>query len=108
MNCCAIESSIKQSSSIVNDSVREDVSEPLMQDCTNCGGHSRPLSRKTMLLMLKPELLEHAMTGAYSFCSAMDCAVVYFEERGSHQFTVDDLRVRVGLKAKRDPIPLCY
>ena len=108
MNCCAIEPSIKQSSSIVNDSVREDVSEPLMQDCTNCGGHSRPLSRKTMLLMLKPELLEHAMTGAYSFCSARDCAVVYFEEHGSHQFTIDDLRIRVGLKAKRDPIPLCY
>jgi len=61
-----------------------------------------------MLLMLKPELLEDAMTGAYSFCSARDCAVVYFEEHGSHQFTVDDLRIRVGVKVKHDPIPLCY
>ena len=108
MNCCAIESSIKQSSSRVNDSVSEEVSESVTQDCINCGGHSRPVSRKTMLLMLKPELLEHAMTGAYSFCSARDCAVVYFEEHGSHQFTVDDLRIRVGVKVKHDPIPLCY
>src|SRR6266849_7540283 len=108
MNCCAIESSIKQSSSRVNDSVSEDVSESVTQDCTNCGGHSRPVSRKTVLLMLKPELLEQAMTGTYTFCSARDCPVVYVEEQGSHQFTIDDLRVRVGLKAKENPIPLCY
>src|SRR6266704_5024744 len=107
MNCCAIEPSIKQSSSRVNDSVSEELSESVTQDCTNCGGQSRPVSRKTMLLMLKPELLEHAMTGAYSFCSARDCTVVFFEDHRSHQFTVDDLRVRVGLKAKHDPIPLC-
>src|SRR6266568_1645927 len=108
MNCCAMESSIKQSSSRVNDPVNEDVSESITQNCTNCGGQSRPVSRKTMLLMLKPELLEHAMTGAFSFCSARGCAVVYFEEHGSHQFTVDDLRVRVGLKVNGDPIPVCY
>jgi len=58
--------------------------------------------------MLKPELLEQAMTGRYTFCSARDCPVVYVEEQGSHQFTIDDLRVRVGLKAKENPIPLCY
>jgi len=61
-----------------------------------------------VLLMVKPDLLEEAMTGTYFLCSARDCPVVYFEEQGSHQFTIDDLRVRVGLKAKKDPIPLCY
>ena len=61
-----------------------------------------------MLLMLKPELLEAAMSGSYSFCAARDCPVVYFEDKGSNQFTVDDLRVRVGIKVKDDPIPLCY
>jgi hypothetical protein len=61
-----------------------------------------------VLLMLKPELLEQAMTGMHSFCSARDCPVVYFEEQGSHQFTIDDLRVRIGVKSKEDPIPLCY
>jgi hypothetical protein len=58
--------------------------------------------------MLKPELLEKAMHGNYSFCSARDCSTVYFEDTGSQQFIVDDLRMRVGLKVNDDPIPLCY
>ena len=58
--------------------------------------------------MLKPHLLEQAMTGTYSFCAVRECPVVYFEEQGSHRFTRDDLRVRVGVKESCDPIPLCY
>ncbi len=61
-----------------------------------------------MLLMLKPHLLEQAMTGTYSFCAARECPVVYFEENGNHKFTTEDLRVRVGVKESEDPIPLCY
>jgi len=58
--------------------------------------------------MLKLELLDRAMTGTFRFCSARDCPVVYFEDQASHRFTIDDLRIRVGLKAKEDPIALCY
>jgi Zinc binding domain len=58
--------------------------------------------------MLKPELLEQAIWGSYRFCPLRDCPVVYFDEEGNHQFTVDDLRIRVGLKVKEDPRPLCY
>jgi len=58
--------------------------------------------------MLKPGLLERAMQGSYRFCSKRDCSIVYFEDKGSQQFTVDDLRIRVGLKIKGDPIPVCY
>lgn len=81
---------------------------PHPDHCRRCGGHGRPVSRKTVLLMLKPDLLEQAMSGSYNFCAVRDCLVVYFEDEGSHQFTVDDLRIRVGLKVKDDPIPLCY
>src|SRR6266481_5888817 len=76
--------------------------------CSSCNGQGRPVSRKTVLLMLKPGLLERAMQGSYSFCSERDCSIVYFEDKGSQQFTVDDLRIRVGLKVNDDPIPLCY
>jgi len=58
--------------------------------------------------MIKPHLPEQAMTATYSFCAARECPVVYFEEQGSHKFTIDDLRVRVGIKESGDPIPLCY
>src|SRR5947209_254956 len=54
------------------------------------------------------ELLEQAMTGTYGFCSARDCPVVYFQEGENHRFTIGDVRVRVGVKVKHDPIPLCY
>ncbi len=109
MNCCSIEPLIPQSASEGEEFPRSrEGSEAVTERCANCGGQSRPVSRKTVLLMLKPELLEQAMTGRYTFCSARDCPVVYVKEQGSHQFTIDDLRVRVGLKAKEDPIPLCY
>ncbi len=34
--------------------------------------------------------------------------MVYFEKQGSRRFTIDDLRVPVGVKAREEPIPLCY
>jgi len=110
MNCCATDTSIAESGSEVVEAVSgsREGSEAVIQRCENCGCQSRPVSRKTVLLMLKPDLLEQAMTGTYSFCSARDCPVVYFEEQGRHRFTTDDLRVTVGVKASEDPIPLCY
>ena len=76
--------------------------------CPDCEGKSRPVSRKTVLLMLRPHLLEQSMAGTYSFCAAPDCPVVYFDEQGTQRFTTDDLRVTVGVKTRVDPIPLCY
>lgn len=76
--------------------------------CEKCLGQGRPVSRKTVMLMLKPDLLVQAKTGTYSFCSAPDCPVVYFDDHGTRCFTIDDLRTKVGLKAKEDPIHLCY
>jgi len=76
--------------------------------CVGCNGKGRAVSRKTVLLMLKQELLERAMSGSYSFCPERDCPVVYFEDTRCQSFTVDDLRVRVGVKVKDDPVPLCY
>ena len=74
----------------------------------SCGAQSKRVSRKTVLSMLKPQFLEVALNGTYRFCAARECPVVYFEEQGSRVFTVDDLRIVVGVKASTDPIPLCY
>jgi hypothetical protein len=76
--------------------------------CNTCRNQGAPVSRKTVLLMLKPDLMEQASTGAYRFCETPDCPTVYFEERGTLVFTTNDLRVIVGVKSKTDPIPLCY
>jgi hypothetical protein len=58
--------------------------------------------------MVKPHLLERAMSGSYTFCQSPDCPIVYFDDTCDRHFTVDDLRLRVGPKVKDDPIPLCY
>ena len=110
MNCCATDASITECGSQAVEAVpvSRGGAQPQTQRCANCRGESRPVSRKTVLLMLKPELLERATTGTYSFCSAPDCPVVYFEEQSRQVFTTDDLRVLIGVKAKTDPIPLCY
>src|SRR5258708_25595339 len=102
MDCCPTEAA--------TDSQSRDMSadEVSAQPCNGCAGQSRPVSGKTVLLMLKPHLLEEASSGTYSFCPARDCPIVYFEEHGGRGFTGDDLRVIVGVKASTDPIPLCY
>jgi hypothetical protein len=108
MTCCETTASLRETSSEADEPVTDNRDKSEAQRCTHCKSQSRPVSRKTVLVMLKPELLEQAMTGRYSFCSARDCPVVYFEERDRHRFTIDDLRVTVGVKASADPIPLCY
>src|SRR5260370_14718743 len=108
MNCCTPNDSLKETISASGEAVTIDPEGSEAQRCRNCKGQSRPVSRKTVILMVKPHLLELAMTGSYSFCSERDCSVVYFEDRSSEQFTVADLRIRVGLKVNDDPIPVCY
>jgi len=74
--------------------------------CLSCNGTSRPVTRRTMLLMLKPECFDQVGESQYRFCASPACPVVYFSRERS--FTIGDLRVRVGLKEKDGPIPLCY
>jgi len=105
MNCCFKD---EGGASKPDEATHTADEEPDTDRCSSCNGQGRPVSRKTVLLMLKPELLERAMHGNYRFCPARDCSVVYYEDRGSQRFAVDDLRIRVGLKVHDDPIPLCY
>jgi hypothetical protein len=61
-----------------------------------------------MLHLLKPGLIDRIEESNYRFCPNPDCRVVYFAESASSTFTTDELRVRVGLKEREDPIPICY
>lgn len=76
--------------------------------CRLCEGAIRRVTRKTVLLMLKSELLDRVRQDDYRFCSDPNCPVVYFTDNGGPAFMTSDLRVRVGLKERIDPIPLCY
>ena len=100
MVCCTVDSAERRQTT--------DVETDERAICSSCGTQSRSVSRKTVLSMLRPQFLEEALHGSYRFCAARQCPVVYFEEHGIRVFTIDDLRIVVGIKASRDPIPLCY
>lgn len=113
MDCCPIKPPADAPVNVAEALASDPQNAPAPQDdpqhaCANCKGISRPVTRKTMLLMLKPERFERVGESEYHFCSAPDCRVVYFTEGNGAAFTTDDIRVRVGLKEKADPIPLCY
>lgn len=107
MNCCLTDMTDTEAA----DFDRENVPAPegdAARCCARCGSASRPVARRTVLLMLKPELLELVGEAEYRFCAGADCCVVYFTETEERCFTTGNLRVCVGLKEKEDPIPLCY
>jgi hypothetical protein len=62
----------------------------------------------TLRALLQPELRGAVRDEAYRFCAHPDCALVYFSGDGTQTFTRADLTVRVGVKERGGPRPLCY
>src|SRR5947209_8145495 len=73
------------------------------QECVNCGGESRTVTRKTVLLMLKPQCFDRVGESEYRFCLNPECRVVYFAEGAETRFTTEDVRARVGVNEKEGP-----
>jgi hypothetical protein len=73
---------------------------------------SRSVGSKVGLATLKALLTADALRrldgGAYRFCADPACDVVYFDNAAGSVFRKPDLRTRVGLKERADPIPVCY
>lgn len=113
VDCCSTNATTGEAVSVTEALSADPQNAPAPQDdprhgCAICGGASRPVTRKTMLLMLKPELFGRVGDSDYRFCSDPKCRVVYFAEVEGANFTTEDLRLRVGLKERADPILLCY
>ena len=113
MDCCLDEKVADLSVNVAEALASDPQNAPAPRDdprkpCAICRGVSRPVTRKTILLMLKPELFNRVEESNYRFCPEPECHVVYFSEDDAVTFRTEDLRVRVGLKERVDPIPLCY
>ncbi len=113
MDCCSTEIQEFTPQDVAEALAVDPVNAPVPRDdphlaCWSCKGASRSVTRKTVLLMLKSELLDRVREDEYRFCSDPNCSVVYFTDNGRPAFITSDLRVRVGLKEKADAIPLCY
>ncbi len=72
------------------------------------GRRTRPVGRKTIQSLIKPEFQAALTPQPYFFCDAPDCDTVYVSALGDHIINKDMLTVRVGIKETDDPIPLCY
>lgn len=85
--------------------VEHDGNPPL---CPINGQATRPVGRQTLNSLLKPNVKESLLPQPYYFCDALDCDVVYVSTLGDQLITKDQLTVRVGVKEREDPVPLCY
>ena len=113
MHCCSMDTEELISQEVAEALAIDPINAPAPQYdpnhlCRSCEGASRRVTRKTVLLMLKSEFLDLVREDEYRFCADPDCHLVYFSENSDAKFTTGNLRVRVGLKEKSDPIPLCY
>ena len=77
------------------------------QNCPACGARGKAVSTLTLTHMVKPEFLNTVDKPGFLFCATAACDVVYFHADGE-RLGKKDVRVRVGLKEREDPVPLCY
>lgn len=75
--------------------------------CSGCGASGRAVSTTTLKHMVQPGFLSLVDKPGFCFCPAAGCDVVYFHPDGE-RLRKRDLRVRVGLKETKDPVPICY
>jgi Zinc binding domain len=76
--------------------------------CPKNGNVCKPVPRITVETLLGPEHRHSLASLPYFFCDSPDCDVVYVSASGKEVITTGQLSVRVGIKEKEDPIPLCY
>ncbi len=108
MNCCSLDSTTQSTVCATEPASATAPRNDSARSCPKCGQTGRSVTHETMRHLLKPELLDRMDERNYRFCSTPDCRVVYFAEGVSSIFTTEDLQVRVGLKEREDPIPICY
>lgn len=74
--------------------------------CKECGRLGKPVKRTTLEHLFIQEKMASIQDIQYFFCLTANCNVVYFSENAN--FYKADLKVRVGLKEREEPIPICY
>lgn len=76
--------------------------------CPACGTEGKPVKPVTLRALLQSHLKASVRDEVYRFCAHPDCAIVYLSADTDQTFTRADLTVRVGVKERSEPRPLCY
>ncbi len=73
--------------------------------CPECGRNAKSVSTLTVKSLVRDHFRVSAKA-SYWFCKVLECEAVYSGQEGV--FHKSDLKVRVGIKEREDPVPLCY
>lgn len=76
--------------------------------CPGCNLGGESVRTTTLRALLKEEAQQRITRSRYLFCDAAGCDTVYYAEDGPHTFERSDMTVRVGVKEREAPRPLCY
>jgi len=96
MDCCTLENNNNQEKSSAKNI------------CTICGKISKKVEYKTVLMILKYEQIITAKDGEYFYCINPNCNVVYFSNKLGLVYYKKDVRLRIGIKEKKEPKLVCY
>ena len=75
--------------------------------CPSCATVGRVVADETIQAILKPAQALSLLAVGRRFCGTPSCEVVYYGDDG-RAVMKDEIPIRVGLKERDDPIPLCY
>src|SRR6266849_10609147 len=75
--------------------------------CPASGTEGARVDLQTVKALLTPAALQRLDVGAYRFCPAPGCDVVYFDAEG-HTFSKSDVRVGVWQKQPEGERVICY
>jgi len=75
--------------------------------CPSCATVGRVVADETIHAMLEPTQALSLLAIGRRFCGTPSCEIVYYGDDG-RAVTKDEIPIRVGLKEREDPIPLCY
>lgn len=82
--------------------------KPVSAVCPKNGKVCKAVPQITVATLIRPEHRRSLTAVLHFFCDSPDCDVVYVSASGEHVITKNQLQVRVGIKERDDPIPLCY
>jgi Zinc binding domain len=81
--------------------------ETAQNACGGCGQVGRDIARQTVAHHVKSEKLSAVGDAEYKFCPSENCPTVYYSTAG-REFTVEDVRELITVKATGDARPVCY
>ncbi len=75
--------------------------------CPRCGAVGSEVGDETLQALLKPGRAAPLLAVERRFCRTSDCDVLYYGADGRF-VDKEAATVRIGVKEREDPIPLCY